>query len=649
LLVAAFGLASLGQITFTYRREYVWDGLAFWVTSIVLFSLAIRRLMVRRRGPGRGGRRHDGWLAMIGRHPVRAIGLGAALALSFASGRGALGRPEMEGFVDLLLVWIVAMASVMAAALPASWLRLGEWRRAVYRWLKENWATGAALCLLAAAAVVVRVYDLEHIPRNLGGDEGTQGVAARALVERPLGNPFSTGWYSVPTMSFLAYGVAMEVLGTTVSGLRALSALIGATTVVSTFLLARELWGERVAWLSGAVLAFGHYHVHFSRLGSNQIADALMVTLSLWLLVRGMRTREPWTFAAAGLTVGLGWYGYFGARLVGMVAAVYVGLQALRRHRFLARYRVLVALLVVGALVAAAPLLLHYASHPSEMLSRPNQVSIFASGWLAREREITGRSTLSLLAEQVWKAVSAFNYALDPTFWYRASIPLLDVVGGLFFVLGMVWAVARYRWPSNSLLLIWFWLALLLGWVMTENPPSSQRMVILAPALAVLVGLGIDWALRVGGALLGAGETARRAATTAVLMVMAGLNLGYYFLVYTPTRVYGNPTAEMTTVLARQLQEEGYTGRLYFHGPPAVYWEFGTLQFMVPEVGGVNVPPEGDPAGIEVTEDEARFVFHPTRLGELEDVRRGFPGGSERYVRSTADGELLYAEYVVNE
>jgi hypothetical protein len=102
----------------------------------------------------------------------------------------------------------------------------------------------------------------------------------------------------------------------------------------------------------------------------------------------------------------------------------------------------------------------------------------------------------------------------------------------------------------------------------------------------------------------------------------------------------------MTTVLARELQREAYGGVLYLHGAPAVYWDFGTLQFMVPQVTGVDVPPDLESWDGEMA-DEARFVFHPTRLGELEDVRRRFPDGRESYVRSSADGELLYAEYTL--
>ncbi|MGD9001726.1 MAG: glycosyltransferase family 39 protein, partial [Anaerolineae bacterium] len=395
LFIIALALGALGQFYLTYRRQYVWDGVLFWTASIVLLGLALQR--VRRIEQGAAVRAKGTrlpWLWSMWEHPGRTLMAVGGAGLSIAAGWLARERFPNADFADLLFLWIVGVAGFLLAFSPSlpTWPEL--WGRPVKdrglgHWLRRNRVELAGLVVLLVVALAVRAYDLEHIPANLGGDEGTQGAEALELVGSPMGNPFSTGWFSVPTMSFLVYGVSMRVLGATVGGLRTLSALIGAATVLTTFLLGRELWGDRVAWLSASVLASAHYHIHFSRLGSNQIADGLFVTLGLWLLIRALRTRRAMAFAATGAVVGFGWYGYFGARLVGVIVACYLGLQVVSRHRFLARHGRLLAIVLVTALVVAAPLLLHYTAHPADLLSRPRQVSIFASGWLAREREIT--------------------------------------------------------------------------------------------------------------------------------------------------------------------------------------------------------------------------------------------------------------------
>jgi hypothetical protein len=135
------------------------------------------------------------------------------------------------------------------------------------------------------------------------------------------------------------------------------------------------------------------------------------------------------------------------------------------------------------------------------------------------------------------------------------------------------------------------------------------------------------------------------AATT--LVAVAALNMHYYFAVYTPTRVYGNPTAEVTTRLARYLVEQDRRP-VYFHGPPFIYWDFGTLRFLARDVEGVDVPLPGE-GGVAATVDRgARFVFLPERLSELEAVRGEYPGGREIDAYSSADDRLLYTIYEVD-
>jgi len=415
---------------------------------------------------------------------------------------------------------------------------------------------------------------------------------------------------------------------------------------LTTFLLGRELWGRRVAWMAAVALACSHYHVHFSRVGSNQILDGLVVTLALWLLVRGLRLRQVIYFALAGMAIALGWYGYFGARLVVIIAICYLLWRSLVERRFLHRYgRSLVAALA-AALVFIAPLILHYLARPHGLMSRPRQISIFSSGWLERAQDITGLGAGSLLLQQFWKSISAFNYTTDTSFWYLPSIPLLDSVSGVLFVLGLLWATVCCRRPGNGLLLMWFWLGLSLGWVMTIGPPASQRMTILAPALALLVALGLEWlitaAQRVPGPRWGL-------LAPVLLIVMGVLNLRYYFLVYTPTRVFGNPTAEVATDLSRYLVKRSDDYVVHFHGPPSIYWEFGTLAFMAPDVEGVDVPPLGEGEWPEPDLNQGvRFVILPQRLGDLDTIRERYPSGQETSFYSGHDDRLLYVLYEVD-
>lgn len=664
LLIATYLLAS---------QRYVWD--AFLLLGLAALGLLWR--LARAVAPERSS-----WIKPAQLVPRTAGGLGRMAALVVAALVALVARREVipRDFTALFLWWLFAVIGFAATLL----IPLLREKRAVDFPVLERYGLAALLLV----AFLARAVALERIPVNFGGDEGTQLVDSLRLIARPLDNPFATGWYSVPTMSFLAYGAAMRVFGAIVAGGRMLSALAGTLTVLTTFLLARALGGRRVGWFAALFLAFSHYHIHFSRLASNQIFDPLIGTLALWLVWLALQpsrrcvednhrdTKDtekiPKTFwGLAGLVAGMGWYGYFGARWITMMLGLIVVWRMLVEPRFLARHWRGLALFAGGWLIVTLPLLGWYSVHPSALTERYNAVSIFASGWMTLAATLTGKSDAALLLEQLWKSATAFHFTYDPTFWYFPQQPLADFITGAFMVVGIVAALVRVRWPSRALTLLWYASTLVMAWALTENPPSSQRGLLLIPAVALLAAWGVEalWQLvqRVPVQTQVPVRTptvrtrfdrisfsdAARVFLGALMLTAVLFNLGFYFNVYTPRRIYGNPTAEVATTFARFVQVyphpacaaapaacDGIEGRplIYFFGPPALYWDFGVLAFMLRDQPGMNVLPGEMPDAVS---RPARFVFVVERLGELQAVQAAYPGGVK--VEVTAPGGRVLA------
>jgi hypothetical protein len=314
----------------------------------------------------------------------------------------------------------------------------------------------------------------------------------------------------------------------------------------------------------------------------------------------------------------------------------------------LIRYGNLVLILLLGAVVAVTPLGIYYISHPDTVASRADQVTILANGWLEREMAYTGDTAATILLRQFGRALSAFHFTTDPTYWYHPSMPMLDVVSGILIIFGLVWAVARWRESGNALLLLWFWMAVIAGWALTENPPSSQRMVIVAPASALLVALGLAWVLGLMRRVFPKSGVSWTGIAAVFLATIALLNLYHYFVVYTPSGVYGNPTAEVATSLGRHLNQLDDDLVVYFYGPPSMYWEIGNLSFLVPHRVGIDVyPPEQRGSPEAAADQNAHHVFLPHRLDELAEVKQQCPSGVEEYFYSDFDSRLLFVLYTV--
>ena len=290
LLAAALGLAILGQIYFFQRREYGWDGLVFHVMAALCFVLAWHLTKpAKPRATSRPSLRLGAWLRAR-TVPAALLALGAffsLLAIFLMQ-----DRTLSQSTHDAVLFWGLGVACVGLAALwPVSRVLTSfrTWKeslRAVRRDTVLEAATVAALTLLA---LVLRVSALDSVPYTLGGDEAWHGLLARQVLAGQVRNPFTMGYMSMPTAFYWPLSWSLWLVGDTVTGLRFPAALVGTITVPILYLFARDLWGRRTALLSSIFVAAYDYHIHFSRLGANNVWDPLFVVLTLWALDRGLR------------------------------------------------------------------------------------------------------------------------------------------------------------------------------------------------------------------------------------------------------------------------------------------------------------------------------------------------------------------------
>lgn len=532
-----------------------------------------------------------------------------------------------DNYLHVFLAWVFAFAAYVLAFGQPGWLRLPDWKS----WWSSNRRLGLALAAITLAAFVLRLWQLDSIPFVLSGDEASIGLSGVYVVEGEIRNPFSTGWYSVPTMNFFLLSLPLHLFGQTVFAIRLPAALLGAITIPLVFVLVRRLADERFALVTAALLAVYHYHIHFSRLAANMAFDPLFAVLVLYFLHRALERNARMDWIWAGAFCGLVFYFYAGARFVPLLAAAVLGYSLLSDGWGSLRRNWRGMLLMAGAfLVVAAPMLQYAIRFPDDFNARVNQVGIIQSGWLARETEITGKTVAEILLDQFRRAVLAFNYYPDRTVWYGLRQPLLDPLFGVLFLLGLGFATLRaFIPPSNKSLFLmaaWWWGAVLAGGFLTENPPSSMRLVTTAVPVCFLITLAISQ-------LLSLARRAHRAVPmnammAAAVLLFAGISLKMYFYDFTPQRLAGGPRAELATVLAPRLRELAAGHQIYFVGAPWMYWNFTTNPFLVPAatVQDIEEPiaaplkPGMLPAG-----RGAAFVVLPERRAELPFILETFP------------------------
>ncbi len=571
------------------------------------------------------------------------------------------GRPNGSTFLDVALIWLMSMACIVVAAAPSPWLPLRAWPAHLVHAMSDVRTDVLVAGSIGIVALLLRSVALDAHPFLFGGDEGEMAVAALDVLGGKLTNPFGTGWFAIPTLFMFMQAASIRLFGDSVVGIRMVSAIIGALTIVGTYVLIRHWFGTTTAAVATTLLAVFHYHIHFSRIAVLHLMDPFFLVLTLYFLDRGLLERRRLHCALAGLAIGFAQYFYYGARLLLVVAAAYVlfatwrseggPATALRSPEFRGRLARCIGWILLGAVLVYLPMLAHYADYPTEFLSRFNQVSIFSSGWLEKEQAATGKSALLLIVELLQKsALLPFKTIVSPIF-YEPGVPLVGPPMAALTALGLVLATLRAGRREYFGLVVAYWTSIL-GLTLTDDPTQSQRFLIATPLLAAFAAIGLMALLRVLRIVVGVPRSVAVAAGAGAVMLIGIWNYQHYFFREEPSAHTGGENTIVATELAYYLRDMGPTTVYFGGGPRMWYGGFRTLPFIARQAIGKDIDePLKDDSPALSQPGRLVFVFLPERASELDIVRRWYPNGVRREHRPSQAGErsrLLFVSYEVN-
>ncbi len=520
----------------------------------------------------------------------------------------------------------------------------------VLTWLKENWREVIAVMAIVLVGFVLRAYDIGYHPYPWSGDEFSIGTEGRRILNGNVTDFYSTGWSGQPNWSFVGNALALRVWGENIVSIRMISVLTGSLSILTVYLLARELFNSRIGLIAAGFLAGFPYHLHFSRLGVHNIVDSLTVTLTLWLVLRAARKGNKLAYVLAGIASGLTIYTYVGSRLV-LALAFGTGLILLLNHRGFLKENWRQILTFFGVLILTmGPMAFYFAIHPDQFMTRIGQESILSNNWIGQEAERLGVSVWNVLLSQFTK--STLVYISQPAYgnFFGSPQPYLTVFGSILGLLGMVISWLDIRKTGNSVLQMWFWAVVFLGSVLTLNPPANTRLVMTTPAVAIFIGIGL-------AAILDTVRKLQLLTSTWREWILAGTILGillvqnsiFYFIEYRVNYYFHDANAELAMEAGQILQDLGpeeYS--LYMLGAPRVFSGFPTLQFLAPTTVRVDATFQEDAIQPGLAYDSgAFFVAIPENLGQLEMIRIKYPDGKWIAIERLAKEEILFYGYII--
>jgi 4-amino-4-deoxy-L-arabinose transferase-like glycosyltransferase len=453
-------------------------------------------------------------------------------------------------------------------------------------------------------------------------------------------NPPHPNLFSEDTMddSYIYYvplRLFMSVFGSGLGPARFGVALWGLALIPPAYLLARELFGRRVALIGALILAVEPFHINWSRLNVPQVYAVTWTAVALYFVILGLRTGKPAAWICAGLATGIAQYGHTDARFIPIIVALILGYELLRAPGRLLSQRYNIGWFLLAAVLGYGPTLFYVIHQPVLWQSRSGALLITSSGWLARESASVGM--VRALAEQVYtNAVPMLSQTPDADFFFpRAS--MLPPWCIPFAVAGAIRCAVRPWQRGPYVLLTWGGAIFVLGGILVTPLFGSQHIIEIATPLALLTATGIDWVASLLPRL-------RAPLSFGLAALLAASGLYYFFVQYQPLPArYEIPLYKDDTMteVGRFVHGVRPDARVYLFNDQMTDY-YANLQ--APWLAGdredvVNVMDGEAPPPLHAGRSGAVFMFLPSYVEKLAAVKAKFPGG--RITR-------VYAPYLPN-
>lgn len=609
--------------------------IVLWSVPVGLILFLCGVLMIK-------GERFYGWWSeklqrlgvWLGTSPVQVFLLLTSLLFAMLTSNAAGFGSKMWSPYAAVAAWLLAMGLAV----------LGGWK---FTEAKPYLAKKTVLWFgaLTLFAFLLRAIATSSVPVLLTGDEASAGFNAIGFAKNEWDNVFITGWFSFPSLYPFLQSIGVRIFGNTIEALRLPSALAGALTVGAVYLCGKSMFGQRAGLFAALILAALHFHIHFSRLGLNNIWDGLWFPVTVGALRLGWKTQARWAYLLGGLSLGFAQYFYVTSKaLLGVVLAGALLAFVFRRARFRQALPDLCAASLV-ALAVVLPLAWYYLQDPRALWAPFARVSVL------NEFSASGAAFWNFLSQQVTMSLGAYTHTpfTNLSFWYGPDTALLRSLAATFFFVGLVFLLFQDRDSRLTLLTLWL-VAVAMGNALSSHIPMAQRYIAAAPACALVAGYGLH---KLGETLEGLWLRAQKVIAGALYVILVCIlvsDLWFYFVEYTVSSrlIEANSNGMLAHQFGLYLKEQSEDTQVVFFGAPRLCFDSPAVLYFAPQVQGMNAPEDWktfDRNQLNAT--KVIFVFLPEYQDRIAAVQHEYPGGELR-IESTWNGTILYWVYERN-
>jgi 4-amino-4-deoxy-L-arabinose transferase-like glycosyltransferase/sugar lactone lactonase YvrE len=548
--------------------------------------------------------------------------------------------------IPSIYAWLFHLSSIALLILSVVWvdgrIQKGEEKNPSWSWIEIG-----LLLLIFGIAAFMRLYRFDQIPFGTWYDEADNGLdALRILNESGYLPVFST---TLPAHLLYLIALSFKIFGVTTYAIRAVSVAFGLATVAVAYLTGRELFNRRMGLVLAFFLAVSRWDVNWSRIGMHGITVPFFELLTIFLTLRALRRQRLRDYTLVGLSLGFGLCFYTPLRLFPLVLVLFLMVLWLSHHDLIRSSWRGILFLILGAFIAAVPVISFAVSQPDTFWNRMQDVSIF-NGKTAQEG-------LAAVVQTTRDHLLMFNYQGDKNGRHNLpGEPMLDPISGALLVLGIGLSLWRIRQPGSFLLIAWLLIMLAPGiFSLDFESPQSLRVIGSLPAAYLLAVVPIhalwqEWEKI--NPFTQSSETKlfkRRAAIFTLPLIFGLAVMGYYnYHIYFDRQAISfdswNSFSTPETIIGNIMKKLGnqvnyYVSAFYYHVP--------TVQFLAPEVTSYQriETQETLPLPLDAKKGVVMFV-DADRKPFFQQAEQYYPNASFQEFKGPQGQTVLYEIYL---
>jgi 4-amino-4-deoxy-L-arabinose transferase-like glycosyltransferase len=427
-------------------------------------------------------------------------------------------------------------------------------------WQRRRISPAVWLVMLATALFCIRIGSWQYA---IVGDEYSFYSMARSFLEHDGSEMWrrlfdGTGVYGThPFISSILQSFSMAFLGKDNFGWRFSSLYLAAASVYFFYSFFKTFLNQRIALTAAFLLAVSQYLMNFSKIGYNNLQALFVQGLALWAIGHALKNQRPLAFTLAGAALGLCFYVY--------PAALYAAPLPILLALFYLPPRSRPSLLRWGQLLLGLALFL------LPLIIQPVywQTKLAGTSFNNPDINASAGNLVFHYASNLLYALFAYGYAVDQTHFVVSSY--LDALSAVFVPLGMGLLLPALRRQRFALFVVLAFMIelVLVGASHDRSTPSTTRMFMLLPWLALFAAAGIEWIVAQVSPLF-TGKHGAHLALAIVLTLVGVINL-YHAYPITRQTTTGTPNLELLflrLLQADQRADPGYPKSYLFITQP---------------------------------------------------------------------------------